>query len=206
LAPGAVEWVMRLRAEKFQRQVQAGDTVVELGVGAGWNLGRWECARRIGCDAAEFLAERLTLHGIEFVRTLALLPAAIAEVAICHHTLEHLLDPPSALRELARVLKPEGRLILHVPWDRERRFATYRLDEPNHHLFTWNAQSAGNLVNALGWRIERIQTQRYGYDRIAANLASRFRLGESGYRACRRLLIALQPWHEVEVVASKRQH
>jgi SAM-dependent methyltransferase len=201
LAPGAVEWVMRLRAEKFQPHVRPADVVVELGVGAGWNLGQLKCARRIGCDASEFLAERLAALGIEFVPALASIGEATADVALCHHTLEHLLDPAGALRELARVLKPDGKLVLHVPWDRERRFANYRLDEPNHHLFTWNAQSIGNLVAALGWRIERIHTQRYGYDRFAANLAARFGLGGSGFRTGRKLMLALWPWHEVELVA-----
>ena len=45
LAPAALEWVMRLRAEKFQPHVRPVDTVLELGVGAGWNLGRLLCAR-----------------------------------------------------------------------------------------------------------------------------------------------------------------
>jgi SAM-dependent methyltransferase len=203
LAPAALKWVMRLRAEKFQPHVRPVDTIVELGVGAGWNLGRLQCARRIGCDAAEFLAERLVPLGIEFIQILASLNEATADVALCHHTLEHLLDPADALRELARVLKPGGKLLLHVPWDRERRFTRFQPNEPNHHLFTWNAQCIGNLLLALNWRIESIRTQRYGYDRFAANVASRFRLGESGFRACRCAMIALRPWHEVEVVAVK---
>src|SRR5213075_402046 len=67
LRPGALPWVMALRAEKFQRHVRAEHVVLELGVGAGWNLGRLRCARRIGCDTSEFLSERVTALGIEFV-------------------------------------------------------------------------------------------------------------------------------------------
>src|ERR1041384_7178014 len=108
----ALPWVMALRAEKFQRHVRPEDVVFELGVGAGWNLGQLPCARRMGCDTSEFLAERLTKLGIEFAPDVAAVPNATAHVAICHHALEHLLAPAEALRQLARILKPDGKLIL----------------------------------------------------------------------------------------------
>lgn len=201
LAPAAQEWVWRLRAEKFRPWVSPTDAVVELGVGAGWNLARLNCGRRIGCDAADFLAPGLTALGIEFVPSLASLPAACADVAICHQTLEHLLEPVAALRELARVLRPEGRLVLHVPWEVERRYRRYDPAEPNHHLYHWNAQNLGNLATVLGWRIRELRVRPYGYDRFAANLAVRLRAGETGFRRLRRLLVMLRPLREVELVA-----
>lgn len=200
----AVEWLMALRAEKFQRHVRTSDVVYELGVASGWNLARLQCARRIGCDAAEFLAERVKALGIEFVSNPANIPDASADVVICHHTLEHLLEPAQALRQLARVLKPDGRLLLHVPWERERRYAHHRDDEPNHHLYGWNAQSLGNLASVLGFKIESITTRRYGYDRFAANLAARFGVGQSGFRFIRSCMIAIRPLREVELIATRR--
>ena len=201
LRPECLEWLLALRAAKFQRQVRAEDIVFELGVGAGWNLGWLRCARRICGDTSEFLAERVTALGIEFVTDIAAVPDATANVIICHQTLEHLLEPADALRQLARVLKPGGKLILHVPWERERRYARYRPDEPNHHLYHWNAQNLGNLVTVLGYRIESVGIRRYGYDRFAANLAFRLHAGERGFRAIRAGLIALRPLREVELVA-----
>ncbi len=201
LRPECLGWVMNLRAEKFKRHVRTEDVVFELGVGSGWNLGRLRCARRIGCDTSGFLAERVTALGIEFVTDIAAVPDATANVAICHQTLEHLLEPAEALRQLARVLQPGGRLILHVPWERERRYARYRADEPNHHLYHWNAQNLGNLVTVLGYRIETVGIRCYGYDRFAANLAIRLRVGERGFRAIRAGLIGLRPLREVELVA-----
>jgi SAM-dependent methyltransferase len=201
LDPGALPWVMALRARKFQPYVQPTDVVFELGVGAGWNLGALRCARRIGCDASTFLSPQLAMLGIEFVPDLYPVPDQLANVAICHQTLEHLPNPAETLRQLRRVLKNNGLLILHVPWERERRYAQYRADEPNHHLFNWNAQNLGNLVSVVGYKIESLVVRKYGYDRFAANLAFRCRLGERGFRVLRSCLIALRPFREVELLA-----
>lgn len=203
LDPGALPWVMALRARKFQTYVQTAHVVFELGVGAGWNLGALRCARRIGCDASTFLSPQLTALGIEFVSDLYAVPDSLADVVICHQTLEHLLDPAETLRQLRRVLIKDGRLILHVPWERERRYAHYRQDEPNHHLFNWNAQNLGNLVSVVGYKIESLNVRKYGYDRFAANLAFRCHLGEMGFRFLRACLVALRPFREVELVACK---
>jgi SAM-dependent methyltransferase len=195
---------MSLRTEKFQRYVRPSDVVFELGVASGWNLARLQCSRRIGCDAAEFLAERVKALGIEFISNPANVPDSSVDVVICHHTLEHLLEPAKALRELVRILKPAGWLILHVPWERERRYARFDPAEPNHHLHGWNAQTLGNLAGVMGFKIESITTRRYGYDRFAANLAARFGVGQSGFRFIRSSLIAIRPLREVELIASRK--
>ncbi|MBL9138803.1 MAG: class I SAM-dependent methyltransferase [Verrucomicrobiales bacterium] len=203
LVPQAEEWVRTLRAEKFQQWVRSSDVVFEFGVGGGWNLARLNCARRIGCDAADFLAERLRPLGIEFCTQSSAIPDASADVVLCHQTLEHLLEPAAALREFARIAKPGGRMLLHVPWEVERRYARFDPNDPNHHLYHWNAQNLGNLVAVLGWSIEQVQVRQYGYDRFAANFAARWRLGENGFRALRAVLIALRPLREVELIARR---
>lgn len=205
LRPEAIGWVMRRRARKFQAYVRPGDTVFELGVGAGWNLGELRCARRIGCDASDFLENEVRQRQIEFVRDTTALPDGLADVAICHHTLEHMLNPAETMIELGRLLKPSGRLIVHVPWERERQHRRYRTDEPNHHLYTWNAQNLGNLAVVTGYAIDSIRVRRYGYDRFAANLSARLRLGRSGFELIRKCLIAMRPLKEVELLASPRR-
>ena len=92
-------------------------------------------------------------------------------------------------------------MILHVPWERERRYGCYDANEPNHHLYNWNSQNLGNLVSVLGYQIQSIRIRRYGYDRFAANLALRLNVGERGFRLIRAGLIAIQPFKEVELIA-----
>lgn len=199
----AFRWVARLRAEKFAPHVRATDTVVEFGVGAGWNLAELKCARPIGFDVSDFLEPAVRERGIEFVRESAALADASADVVLCHHMLEHALNPAASLGEIRRVLKPGGKLLLHVPFEAEPRYRKHDPAEPNHHLFSWNAQTLGNLVTECGFKLESAGIGQFGYDRVAAVWACRLRLGERGFRLLRALAHLVLPASEVRVVATK---
>lgn len=203
LPPAAFPWVARLRAEKFTPHVRATDTVVEFGVGAGWNLAELKCARRVGFDVSELLEAGLRERGIEFVRESAALASASADVVICHHMLEHALNPAASLAEIRRVLRPGGKLLLHVPFEKESRYRRHDPAEPNHHLFSWNAQTLGNLVTECGFKVESAGIGQFGYDRAAAAVAVRANLGELGFRWVRAFGHLLRPACEVRVVAVK---
>ncbi len=201
LPASARPWVTRLRAEKFRPLVGPTDTVFEYGCGAGWNLAALPAARRLGFDVAEFLRAEVEADGIEWVADPAGLPSGLADVVICHHALEHVPEPWEALREMRRLLKPGGRLGLWVPCEKERRYRRFDPAEPNHHLYSWNVQSLGNLVTEAGFTVTQAGLARYGYDRYAAVWAVRLRLGEAGFRALRRLLMAVRPLWEVALRA-----
>jgi SAM-dependent methyltransferase len=197
----ALPWVTRLRAEKLKQFIGEQNVVVEFGVGAGWNLRSLECSRKIGVDVADFLAADLAQAGIEFHASLDTVPDGVADTVICHHALEHVIDPAATLRALQRVAKPGGRMLLHVPYESERRYRQFDPSEPNHHLFSWNAQTLAALATECGWKVESAGIGEFGYDRWAAVQALRFKLGEGGYRLVRRLAHLLKPGREVRVVA-----
>lgn len=203
IPPEAFPWIARLRAEKFAPHIRATDTVVEFGVGAGWNLAELKCARRIGFDVSDFLEPAVNERGIEFVRDSAALANASADVVICHHMLEHALNPAASLAEISRVLKPGGKLLLHVPFEKERRYRHHDPTEPNHHLFSWNAQTLGNLVTECGFKLESADIGQFGYDRAASALACKLKLGEGGFRLLRTLAHLVLPASEVCVVATR---
>lgn len=55
--------------------------------------------------------------GADVVGDIHAIPLGDASIdgIICHSTLEHVRDPLLAMRELKRILRPHGRLFLHVP-------------------------------------------------------------------------------------------
>jgi len=202
IPPAAYPWVARLRAEKLAPFVRETDTVFEYGVGSGWNLALLRCQRKIGFDTAEFLESGLQERGIEFVRDAGSLADGSVDVAICHHTLEHTLHPPTALTEIRRLLRPDGKLLLFVPFEKEGRYRRFNPLEPNHHLYSWNVQTLGNLVEEMGFRVVEGWIGQFGYDRFAAAWADRWRLGETGFRLLREAVHLIQPGLEVRIVAT----
>jgi len=199
----AYPWVARLRAEKITPYVKLEDIVLEYGVGTGWNLAAVQCKRKIGYDLAEHLDEEVRRHGIEFVTDLNQTAADTADVVICHHVLEHVPHPAKVLHEIGRVLKPGGRLLAFVPYEDQRRYLRYNPAEPNHHLYSWNVQTLGNLAADCGYVIEEGQVGRFGYDRFGSIWSVRLGLGERGYRLIRRLVHVIAPMLEVRIVARK---
>jgi SAM-dependent methyltransferase len=199
----AIPWVAGLRAEKIRAGVRAADTVLEYGAGLGWNLARLDCKRRLAFDLEDFLAPSIRAAGVEFVARTADVAGGSLDVVVCHHALEHLANPAGALEEMGRMLRADGRLLLFAPFERERRYRRFDRAEPNHHLYSWNAQTLGNLAESTGFRVLEAGIGGFGYDRFAAVWAAKLRMGEGGFRVLRRALLWLKPVREVRIAAVK---
>lgn len=200
---GAIPWVARLRAEKLQPHIKPTDTVVEFGAGLGWNLANLNCARRIATDLEDFLPPDLKKSGVEFSPSSETIPTETAHVVVCHHVLEHVESPREMLREAHRILVLGGQLLVFVPYEKELKYRHYDPKEPNHHLFSWNAQTLGNLIATQSFTVQTCHIAEFGYDRFAAKLALRFHLGENTFRALRRVAHLLRAGQEVRLVATK---
>lgn len=197
----AVPWVSRLRAEKLQPHIENTDTVFEFGAGYGWNLVDLRCGRKLAYDIAEL--PNAATQGIEWIRSIEAVSDEFTDVVICHHALEHVLNPPETLATIRRILKRNGKLLLFVPFEKERRYREFNPQEPNHHLYSWNAQTLSNLVTECGYRIEQAGIGRFGYDRFAAKLAVKLGAGEGVFRLSRRAVHLVRPASEVRIVATK---
>lgn len=66
---------------------------------------------------------------------------------ICYHTLEHLLRPYDALKEMHRVLKSNGQITIDLP--------NAKLVKKEHptHLYSWSPDSICNLLKLVGFQI-----------------------------------------------------
>jgi SAM-dependent methyltransferase len=201
----AIPWVARLRAEKISPRLAAADVVLEYGAGFGGNLAALECRRKLAFDLGDYLPPSIRASGVEFLADTKCLPRGSVDAVICHHTLEHLPQPAAALEEMARVLRSGGKLLLFAPYERERKYRRFDPAEPNHHLYSWNAQTLGNLVCETGFRVVEAGTGGFGYDRFAAVWAGKLRLGEGGFRGLRGLLHLLKPAREVRMVAARQE-
>jgi SAM-dependent methyltransferase len=200
----AIPWVARLRAEKLAPHLRPADVVLEFGAGLGWNLARLDCRRKLAFDLADFLEPSIRAAGVEFVPDTKALPAGTVDAVLCHHALEHVAEPAAALEEIRRLLRPDGKLFLFAPYERERKYRRFDPAEPNHHLYSWNAQTLGNLAQESGFRVTAAGTAPFGYDRFAAVWAGKLRLGEAGFRALRQVLLLIKPAREVRLVGARR--
>ena len=150
-------------------RIRSSHTVVDVGCGDGGLIGF--CAGQsaevifIDRDSHRLAAteERIRKSPARAYRAIASdcdpipLEDAIADLVICTEVLEHVPDPAAFLRELIRVTRPGGRLLVTVPDARSEQLVAatapaYYFQAPNHiRIFT--AAEFRNLVQAAGLEI-----------------------------------------------------
>lgn len=199
----AHKWIALSRAQKFSAFIDSDHVVLEYGVGPGWNLSAISCKQRLGYDLSDLYEAQLATNQIRFVADTQSLPDGSIDAIICHHVLEHVSDPVRVLLEIRRLLREKGKLMLVVPYERERKYRHFNNDDPNHHLYSWNVQTLGNLVHDVGFRIHLSAIGRYGYDRFISVWAMRLGIGAAGFKLLKKCALATIPLLEVRVVAVK---
>ena len=200
-------WVSKLRAEKIQPHINKDDIVFEYGAGTGWNLAKLDCKQKLGFDLSGHLAETLGRHNIEFIKDINDIAESSIDTVICHHVLEHMANPTEFFTNIRRILKDKGKLLMFVPFEKERRYRYYNPHEPNHHLYSWNVQTLGNLISDMGFIIGtepgNAGIRKFGFDRFSSVWAVKLHLGETGFRLIRRTIHIINPAYEVCVIATK---
>jgi SAM-dependent methyltransferase len=141
----------RIEARKFASFVKPDDEVVDFGCGGGYTLKSLVCRRRIGIEINPAAQEAAIANGVECYPDLLRLADDSADVVISNHALEHVPSPIQALKEIRRVLKAGGVLVLIVPIDDWRTQTAYDAADINHHLFTWTPQLMGNCLVEAGY-------------------------------------------------------
>lgn len=125
------------------------------------------------------------------------------DVVISHHCLEHVLEPYNALCEILRVLKPDGTLVLALPYDDFRAVYMKRWapNDENNHLYTWTPLLIGNLLTEVGFKVEF--TRIYNRYLITRKFWVHTIFGDTVFRMLRYLICTLRYRREVFCVAKK---
>jgi SAM-dependent methyltransferase len=84
--------------------------------------------------------------------------------AVCSEVLEHIEDDRSALKELARVLKPSGKLIITFP---HRRFYFARDDHFVNHFRRYELDDMKDLLQGVGLRASSVKKVLGPLEKIA---------------------------------------
>ena len=136
--------------------------LLEVGSGFGYLLAKFreEGWAVTGCDpwrAACTFAR--TTHGIDAISTIlenAGIPDDTFDVVILNHVIEHMTDPLQSLREIRRVLKPRGHLVIETPRYDTLMFKLLGRRERSlscdAHIYFFTSESLGKLYGLAGFR------------------------------------------------------
>jgi len=158
----------RYQSRYFQPYCDNEKVILDFGCGDGTILFEVSAARKLAVEVNPYCVRQ-----IEAANETADLPISVfpdlshvgdddIDVIISNHSLEHVPEPLSVLREMRRVLAAEGVLVLVTPFDDWRRNKGHEWapDDPDNHLYTWSPKNIGNLLVEAGFKVEssRLQT------------------------------------------------
>lgn len=171
---GVMEWMVgRFRAGRvdtvlrFHRSGSPG-SILDVGCGRGLMLASlkargWSCA---GTEVSDQLAARLRERGIAVYAAANLadchLPAESFDVITLWHSLEHVAHPAQTTREVSRLLKPGGVMIVETPNLASWQAAVgggrwFHLDTPRH-LYHFSADTLRGMLADAGLKPIRVST------------------------------------------------
>jgi ubiquinone/menaquinone biosynthesis C-methylase UbiE len=124
------------------------DRVLEAGCGAGNVIEKASCGKLFGVDLSMFILnkarQKLKTTLFLFQGDAQNLPCKgqVFTHIICSEVLEHLLDPPAAIKEMVRVLRTPGTVVLSVP--NESMINRIKGILVRFGIFQWLFQSRGS--------------------------------------------------------------
>jgi SAM-dependent methyltransferase len=185
---------------KFEPYLQPADAVVDFGCGIGALLERLNAAEKTGVEVSDVARSAALARGLRVVASTTELADASADLVISNHALEHVLSPLEELRELRRVLRVAGRLVIWLPIDDWRAQRRPRSD-PNHHLYTWTPLLLSNLLEEAGFDVRECRIVTHAWPPYTARLA---RLPRPFFDLLARIWAVLRRRRQVMAVALRR--
>jgi ubiquinone/menaquinone biosynthesis C-methylase UbiE len=159
---GAEEYLVRHAwVEARLRELPAGLRLLDAGAGEQYAKQFCGHLRYVAQDFAQYdgQGDARGIHpgkwdqtNLDIVSDICAIPVedGAFDAVLCAEVLEHLPDPGKALRELARVLRPGGTLIVTAPFCSLTHFS------PHHYATGFSRYFYEKLLGELGFTIERL--------------------------------------------------
>lgn len=139
-------------AEYWRRTLFGGmDTpedaeIFEFGIGLGANVA-WS-RKSAGFDQSAYARDFCRARGISVFDRMDDAPSNRYAIVVSSHVLEHVDEPLACLREITRVCRPGGQVVLILPFERHGR-STFAPDI-DAHLYSWTFRTLNNLILRSG--------------------------------------------------------
>ncbi len=134
--------------------IKPGDNVIDFGCGGGFLLANLNGKNKIGIEINPEARKQATANGVQTVERVDEIPDSWADVIISSHALEHTHRPLDELRSLYPKLKPKGKIVFVVPYERKMPF---KPGDINQHLYTWSEMNLGNLFVLAGFSVKKVE-------------------------------------------------
>ena len=153
--------------------------------GLDYNPLRLARARNVDADTR---LQRGSLYFLPFARD-------SFDVVLCNHVLEHVPDASTALSELARVLRPDGLLIVGIPNEGclmgrlRNRFVQPSIGRTTDHVHFFTATLVTDALQRAGLQVQRLERETFFFPCSYVNACcNEFRAGHWLMGALRTLL------------------
>ncbi|MCR4309327.1 MAG: class I SAM-dependent methyltransferase [Deltaproteobacteria bacterium] len=138
-----------------------GKRVLDVGCSDGLYL-RQFAAGSVGIEQIPVLAGAARACGFEVINAdvmtgMAQIYVNEFEGVLFSHVMEHLACPIAALREISRVLRKGGTLVLGLPIERNIYRDLLRMDYfDGTHIYAFSIRNASKLLNEAGFRVVKV--------------------------------------------------
>jgi len=189
----------KVNKSKFEGCIKKEDVVVDFGSGGGYLLKNIVCSKKVGIEVNAIAREEAKNNGVNSVEKIDEIEDNYADVIISNHALEHVECPLDILKRLYLKLKTNGKIVFITPHDEPNK--KYNPEDVNHHLYTWDRQSLGNLFKEAGFRDIEVYNIRSKWPRNYLKIYNIF--GSSFFNFLCYLYALLKKNYQIKIIAKK---
>jgi SAM-dependent methyltransferase len=182
----------------FDDHISSKDTVLDYGCGTGWLLKLLGPDKCLGVEPNPEARRYASEIGIDTVAAPGEVADNFADVVISNHALEHSLAPLDEFKQIRRIVKEDGKVVICLPIDDWRKQRKIDPDDPNHHLYTWTPLLLSNLMDEAD--LDVVEARAFSYLQPPPNWRAD-RLPTPAFNALSRLHGYLYRYHQLLVVA-----